>query len=286
MAAAPFRMLPWVTARGTARPPAIPLVPCPAAHRPGGPLTPPPYRTVGAARGPAVRPAGSQCGAATDVLESCDMCDLRILTILIYTPPTLGHMAEYRWARCCRCGHQERDPISMFDHAWRRHPPAAPSRAVSMGYLIIVSPGWDAAPCSDWMLAWVPADCSLPTLARFLEQEWLLRRMDVHATITCVAGGGGTPPPVRPTTSSADALLCRRPDLELRASSGHVVSVRHVWPAPLLLDAPRGPAVLAETLPLSVRFVSADRMRAEALHFYIDDATGTRRRWIGPCAAA
>ena len=65
----------------------------------------------------------------------------------------------------------------MTHHAWWRHLPAAPSRAGSMGHLIIVSPGWDVAPCSDWMLAWVPAGRSLAYLARFLEQEWLLRRM-------------------------------------------------------------------------------------------------------------
>ena len=158
-----------------------------------------------------------------------------------------------------------------------------------MGYLIIVSPGWDAAPCSDWMLAWVPADgCTPAALARFLERDWLLRRMDVRATITCIAGGGGGGAllPDRPAPLSTEVILGGRADLVLKASSGHAVSVRYAWPAPLLLDAHCTPAVLAETLPLSIHSVSADRMRAEALHFYIDNATGTWGRRIGPCAVA
>lgn len=175
----------------------------------------------------------------------------------------------------------------MIRHAWRYHLPAAPCRAGSMGCLILVSPGWDAAPCSDWMLAWVPAGHSLAALARFLEREWLLRRMDARATIACVAGaGGGAPSPDRPAALGAEGLLGGRADLVLKASSGHVVSVRYAWPAPLLLDTHCAPAVLAETCPLLVRFVSADRMRAEALHLYIDYKTGTWRRRIGPCAAA
>ena len=66
----------------------------------------------------------------------------------------------------------------------------------------------------------------------------------------------------------------------------HVVNALQAGPAPPLPDARRAPVVLAETRPLSLRFVSGDRMRDEALHFYIDNATGTWKRWIGPCAAA
>ena len=110
------------------------------------------------------------------------------------------------------------------------------------------------------------------------------RRIDVRATIA-PATGAGAPPPDRPAPPSAEVMLGGRADLVLKADSGHVVSVRYVWPAPLLLDAHCAPVVMAETPPLSIHFVSADRMRAEALHLYIDDATGTWRRWIGPCAA-
>ena len=81
-------------------------------------------------------------------------------------------------------------------------------------------------------------------------------------------------------------VLGRRADLALKAGSGHVIDVRHVCPAPPPPDARRAPVVLAETRPLPLSFVPVDRMRFEALHSYIDGATGTWKRWIGPCAAA
>ena len=206
---------------------------------------------------------------------------------LICDPLALGRMAEYAQAWCCRCGHQEKDLIRMIHHAWSRHLPVAPARAWNAGHLIIVSPGRDMAPCSDWMLAWVPAGYPPAALARFLEQEWLLRRTGDCATIAPAAGWHPLPFD-RPVASSAETVLGRRADLVLEASGGHVIDVRHVCPAPSPPpDACGSAAVLAETTPLpGFRFVSADRMRAETLHVRTDDATGACRGWIGPCAAA
>lgn len=173
----------------------------------------------------------------------------------------------------------------MLRHAWSCHLPVAPARAWNTGHLIIVSPSLDMVPCSDWMLAWVPASCPPAALARFLEQEWLLRRMGDCATIA-PAPGWHPLPFDRPVALGAEMVLDRRADLVLKASSGHAIDVRHVCPAPPPPDVHCMPAVLAETRPLSLHFVSVDRMPAEVLHFYIDGATGTWKRWIGPCTAA
>lgn len=208
----------------------------------------------------------------------------RIRGDLICPPPALGRMAEYARTRCCRCGHQGRDPISMLHHAWSRRLPVAPARAGNMGDMIIVSPSSDMAPCSDWMLAWVPAGGSPAALARFLEQEWLLRRAGACAAIASVAGWH-LPPPDRPVARGAEVMLGGRPDLELRASSGHAIDVRYVCPAPLRPHVRPVHAVLAETRPPPARFVSGDRICAKVLHPCIDDAAGAWRQ-IGPCAAA
>ena len=176
----------------------------------------------------------------------------------------------------------------MILHALR-HLHAAPCRAAGEAQLVLVLPGWwwDAAPCGDWMLAWAPAGCSRAALARFLEREWFLRRMDVHTEIMPAAGI--SPPLDRHTTpgaAAAAALGAGRPRIEFETGSGHVVCALHAGPAPPLPGAPSAPVVLAETPPLSLlRFVPAARMREEALHLYID-TTGVWRRRTGPCAAA
>ena len=173
----------------------------------------------------------------------------------------------------------------MIRHVWSRHLPAAPGRAWNTGHVIIVSPGWDMAPCSDWMLAWAPAGCPPAGIARFLEQEWLLRRAGDRAAIAPVAGR--RPPSLdHHMAPGAEVMLGGQDGLVLKSNRGHVLSVRYVCLAPLRLHASSAPAVLAETCPLSLRFVSGDRMHDEALHLYIDSATGTWRRRIEPCAAA
>ena len=137
----------------------------------------------------------------------------------------------------------------MIHHVWSRHLPAAPASAWNIGHLIIVSPDWDVAPCSNWMLAWVPAGYPPAALARFLEQEWLLRRTGDCTTIAPAAGWQPLPFD-RPVASSAETVLGERPDLVLEASGGPVIDVRHVCPAPPPPpDARRAPVVLAETRP-------------------------------------
>ena len=175
----------------------------------------------------------------------------------------------------------------MIRHSLR-HLHAAPCRAAVGAQLVLVLPGWwwGAAPRDNWMLAWAPAPCPPTALARFLKREWFLRRMDVHTEIMPAAGISQSPDRLT-APGAAAALGAGCPRIALKSGDGHAVCALHAGPAPPFPGAPFAPAVLAETPPLSpLRFVPAARMREEALHLYIDDATGVWRRWTGPCAAA
>ena len=174
----------------------------------------------------------------------------------------------------------------MIRHS-QGHLHAAPCRAAGEAQLVLVSPGrwWGAAPRGNWMLAWAPVPFPLAGLARFLEREWFLRRMDVRTGI--VPAAGIFAPLDRPAASGAAAALdAARPRIALKSGDGHAVCALHAGPAPPLPGAPSAPVVLAETPPLSLlRFVPAARISEEALHLYID-TTGVWRRRTGPCAAA
>lgn len=198
-----------------------------------------------------------------------------------------GGSCAPRRARCCSCGQWE-GPAGMIRHVWRCQPAAAIAgrHGAGKGLLILVSPGWEMAPGSGWMLMRAPAGRSFAYLVQFLEQELLRRRMWNGSRIARVVGG-------RPLShecgaaQGAAAMLGGMASLVLKTDDGHVVNALQAGPAPPLPDACYSAAVLAETTPLpGFRFVSADRMRVETLHVRTDDATGVCRGWIGPCAAA
>lgn len=65
----------------------------------------------------------------------------------------------------------------MIHHVWRCRQAASARRGAGNAVLILVSPGWEMAPGSGWMLIRAPPGRPFAYLVRFLEQEWLQRRM-------------------------------------------------------------------------------------------------------------
>ncbi len=177
----------------------------------------------------------------------------------------------------------------MIRHVWRCRQAAAAAGRYSAGeaVLILVSPGWrEMAPGSGWMLMRAPPGRPFACLVRFLEQEWLRRRMRNGSRIARVVGGHPLPYECGAAPGAA-AMFGRMASLVFETDDGHVVNALQAGPAPPLSYACGSAAVLAETTPLpGFRFVPADRMRVETLHVRTDDATGACRGWIGPCAAA